>query len=38
VHFSYKRYLVNRYRDGLDLDRVPIRLIFKDKKEQRSRR
>jgi len=38
VHFSYQRYLVNRYRDGLDLDRVPIRLIFKDKKEQRSRR
>ena len=38
VHFSYKRYLVNRYREGLDLDRVPIRLIFKDKKEQRSRR
>ncbi len=38
VHFSYQRYLVNRYREGLDLDRVPIRLVFKDKKEQRSRR
>ncbi|MBE0585115.1 MAG: ribosome biogenesis GTPase Der [Desulfofustis sp.] len=38
VHFSYQRYLVNRYREGLGLDRVPIRLIFKDKKEQRSRR
>lgn len=38
VHFSYQRYLVNRYRDGLGLDRVPVRLIFKDKKEQRSRR
>lgn len=38
VHFSYRRYLVNRYRDGLGLDRVPLRLIFKDKKEQRSRR
>lgn len=38
VHFSYRRYLVNRYREGLDLDRVPIRLIFKDKKEQRSRK
>ena len=38
VHFSYQRYLVNRYRDGLDLDRVPIRLLFKDKKQQRSRR
>ncbi|MBT8346053.1 MAG: ribosome biogenesis GTPase Der [Desulfofustis sp.] len=38
VHFSYQRYLVNRYRDGLDLDRVPLRLLFKDKKQQRSRR
>jgi len=38
VHFSYQRYLTNRFRDGLDLDRVPVRLIFKDKKEQRSRR
>jgi len=38
VHFSYRRYLVNRYREGLDLDRVPLRLIFKDKKEQRSRK
>jgi len=38
VHFSYKRYLVNRYRQGLELDRVPLRLIFKDKKEQRSRK
>jgi GTP-binding protein len=38
VHFSYRRYLVNRFREGLDLDRVPLRLIFKDKKEQRSRR
>jgi GTP-binding protein len=37
VHFSYRRYLVNRYREGLELDRVPLRLIFKDKKEQRSR-
>ena len=38
VHFSYRRYLVNRFREGLELDRVPLRLIFKDKKEQRSRR
>lgn len=38
VHFSYERYLVNRFRDGLGLDRVPLRLIFRDKKEQRSRR
>lgn len=31
VHFSYKRYLANRYRDGLGLDKVPIQLIFKEK-------
>ena len=38
VHFSYERYLVNRFREGLGLDRVPLRLIFKDKKKQRQRR
>lgn len=38
VHFSYKRYLVNRFREGLGLDRVPLRIIFKDKKDQRQRK
>lgn len=38
VHFSYERYLVNRFRDGLGLDKVPLQIIFKDKKEQRSRK
>lgn len=37
VHFSYQRYLTNRFRDGLGLDKVPIQLIFKDKKEQRKK-
>lgn len=37
VHFSYERYLVNRFRDGLGLDKVPIKLIFKDKTEQRKK-
>ncbi len=37
VHFSYKRYLVNRYREGLGLDKVPVKIIFKDKKEQRTK-
>lgn len=36
VHFSYKRYLINKYREGLGLDKVPIQLIFKDKSSQRS--
>jgi GTP-binding protein len=31
VHFSYQRYLMNRYRDGLGLDKVPIKMIFKEK-------
>ncbi len=35
VHFSYKRYLVNRYREGLGLDKVPLQIIFKDKSSQR---
>ena len=37
VHFSYERYLTNRFREGLGLDKVPIKLIFKDKSEQRSK-
>ena len=37
VHFSYKRYLTNRYRDGLGLDKVPIQMIFKDKSSQRKK-
>ena len=37
VHFSYKRYLINKFREGLGLDKVSIRLIFKDKSEQRSK-
>jgi GTP-binding protein len=35
VHFSYERYLTNRFREGLGLDKVPIQLFFKDKSEQR---
>lgn len=35
VHFSYKRFLINRYREGLGLDKVPIQIIFKDKTSQR---
>lgn len=31
VHFSYQRYLKNRFRDGLGLDRVPVRLLFKER-------
>jgi len=37
VHFSYQRYLTNKYRDGLGLDKVPIRLIFKEKSGNKRR-
>lgn len=31
IHFSYQRYLANRFREGLELDRVPVRLLFKER-------
>ncbi len=31
VHFSYKRYLVNRIREDAGLDKIPIRLLFKQR-------
>lgn len=38
VHFSYQRYLSNKFRDGLGLDKTPIQLFFKDKSEQRDKK
>lgn len=34
VHFSYQRYLINQFREGLGLDRVPVRLLFREKKKR----
>jgi GTP-binding protein len=31
IHFSYQRYLANRFREGLGLDRVPLRLFFRER-------
>jgi GTPase len=31
IHFSYQRYLANAFREGLGLDRVPIRLLFRER-------
>ena len=31
VHFSYERYLKNRFREGLGLTQVPVRLMFKER-------
>ncbi len=37
VHFSYQRYLANRFRDGLGLDKVPVRLLFKERSGRRAK-
>ena len=29
VHFSYKRYLVNQIREMAELEKIPIRLLFR---------
>jgi len=31
IHFSYQRFLKNRFREGLGLGLVPVRLIFKER-------
>lgn len=31
IHFSYQRYLKNRFREGLGLDLVPVRLVFRER-------
>ena len=38
VHFSYQRYLTNQFRDGLGLDRVPVRVVFREKKKRQKDR
>ncbi|HEB50795.1 MAG TPA: ribosome biogenesis GTPase Der [Desulfobulbus sp.] len=37
IHFSYQRYLTNRFREGLGLDRVPVRLLFKERSRKKKR-
>ncbi len=34
VHFSYLRYLVNQYRAGLKLDKIPIRILLKERQRK----
>lgn len=31
VHFSYKRYLINQFREAFDVEGTPIKLVFKGK-------
>nr|WP_320009853.1 ribosome biogenesis GTPase Der [uncultured Desulfobulbus sp.] len=37
IHFSYQRYLTNCFRDGLGLDRVPVQLMFKQRKGRKKK-
>ncbi|XOF33802.1 MAG: ribosome biogenesis GTPase Der [Candidatus Electrothrix sp. YB6] len=37
IHFSYQRYLKNRFREGLGLDRIPIRLFFRERSGRKKR-
>ncbi|HOV86035.1 MAG TPA: ribosome biogenesis GTPase Der [Syntrophobacteraceae bacterium] len=32
VHFSYKRYLINQFRESFQLDKTPIRILFRGRK------
>jgi GTP-binding protein len=31
IHFSYQRYLTNCFREGLGLNQVPVRLLFRER-------
>jgi GTP-binding protein len=35
VHFSYKRYLINQIRELADLDKTPIRLMFRPREHRK---
>jgi GTP-binding protein len=37
IHFSYQRYLKNRFREGLGLDLVPVRLVFRERSRRGKR-
>jgi GTP-binding protein len=33
IHFSYRRYVINKLREGLGMDRTPIRLVFRKREK-----
>jgi len=35
VHFSYERYLVNQFREGLKLEKVPVKLVFRERQRKK---
>jgi GTP-binding protein len=34
IHFSYERFLINRFRDSLGLDKTPIKLVFRGRTQR----
>jgi len=38
VHFSYKRYLINRIREGAGLDKTPVQLVFRKREGDRRKK
>jgi len=38
IHFSYRRFLLNRIRDEFPLEGWPIRLIFRHRHDERGKR
>jgi GTP-binding protein len=36
VHFSYKRYLINQIREHTGLDKTPIRILFRQRKNRKN--
>jgi GTP-binding protein len=37
VHFSYKRFLINQIRDQAGLDKTPIRMLFRQRENRKSK-
>ena len=35
IHFSYERFLVNKFRESFGLDKTPIRLVFRGRQQRR---
>ncbi|MFZ2447235.1 MAG: ribosome biogenesis GTPase Der [Syntrophobacteraceae bacterium] len=38
IHFSYERFLVNRFRETFSLDKTPIRLVFRGRQQREDRK
>lgn len=34
IHFSYERFMLNRFRESFGLDKTPIRLVFRGRKQR----